>query len=195
MKTKELLTLFALMLISASSMAQENNSRFGFEFNADASMAVNKLGGTELNPGGGFEAIVHYQFMPHTGAYAGWGWNKFSANQSFAGSNSDFEETGYLFGIQFKHPFRGSSTSYFFRAGGLYNHIEIENNDGNIIEDTGHQLGLQLAAGVDIPLAGRWNLMPGLKFNSHSHTIDGDGKDRNLNLNYISARIGIVKTF
>ncbi len=123
MKKTGLLTLLAMILISTHSMGQESNNRFGFEFNADASMAVNKLGGTELKPGGGFEAIVHYQFMPHTGAYVGWGWNKFSADKSFAGLNMDFEETGYLFGIQLKHPFGVSSTSYYLRAGGLYNHI------------------------------------------------------------------------
>ena len=90
----------------------------------------------------------------------------------FAGSNTDFEETGYVIGLQFKHPVDGFLSSYYLRAGALYNHIEVENDNGDIIGDTGHGLGFQLAAGVDIPLGAKWSLTPGVKYNAVSGTAD-----------------------
>ena len=181
--------------MSTQVLAQETATKWGFEFNADASIATTKPGGTTLNPGAGFELMFHYRFMEHTGVYAGWGWNRFYADNSFAGKNIDFEETGYLFGVQFKHPLPINNLSYFVRAGGLYNHIELENKDGDIIEDTGHGLGFQVAAGVDIPLSKGWNLTPGIKFNYLDRDLNTNGEKTDLNLNYLSARIGFVKNF
>jgi hypothetical protein len=61
-----------------------------------------------------------------------------------------------------------SPVSYFVRAGALYCHIETENNDGDIISDTGHGVGYQVAGGIEVSLGKNWSLAPGLKFNSLS---------------------------
>jgi opacity protein-like surface antigen len=195
MKTKGLFALLVLALLSNSSIAQENEKRFGFELSGGASMATSKPGDTKLNPGFGIEGIFHYRFMPHLGVYGGWGWNKLAANYSFAGSDVCFEETGYVFGLQFKHPIGSLPLSYYLRAGGLYNHIEVENADGDIIGDTGHGFGFQLAAGVDYSLGKNWSLTPGVKFNSLSRDLEMGGTTTKLNLNYVSVRVGILKRF
>jgi len=195
MKTKKLIAVVILAMLTASSFAQQKEKRFGFELSGGASFATKNLYDASLKTGLGFEGIFHYRFMPYTGVYAGWGWNKFSADASFAGDNMDFEETGYVFGLQFKHPFGTSPVSYYLRAGGLYNHIEIENEEGDITEDTGHGFGWQLAGGVDLPLGRNWSLTPGVKFNSLSRDLDMEGTSAQLDLNYISVRVGILKKF
>ena len=194
MKTKGLIGLALFTLLSLSSIGQEKETKFGVELNGGVSFATRDLGGVDLNTGGGFEAVFHYRFMDHLGAYAGWGWNKFSTDDNFANSKVDFEETGYVIGLQFKHPIGTSSISYYTRLGGLYNHIEIEEGD-EIVEDTGHGLGFQIAAGFDIPLGSNWNINPGIKFNAISGDIDNNSTTTSLDLNYIMIRVGIVKNF
>ena len=195
MKTKALLILSFCILITGAVNAQENEKRFGIELNGGASVATSKPGETQLNPGFGFEGTLHYRILQHTGVYAGWGWNRFSADNSFAGIDVCFEETGYVFGLQFKHPIGNMPLSYYLRAGGLYNHIEIENAAADIIGDTGHGLGFQLGAGIDYNLGKNWSITPGLKFNSLSRDVEMEGVTTGLNHNYLSLKVGILKRF
>jgi len=194
MKTKVLIAV-AVLALTLSGFAQEKEKRFGFEVSGGASFATSDLGDANLQLGFGGEGIFHYRFMPHLGVYAGWGYNAFSAENSFAGNEIDFEETGYVFGLQFKHPIGISPVSYYVRAGALYNHIELENTDGKIISDTGHGFGWQAAGGVDIPLGRNWSLTPGVKFNSLSGDVNMEGTKTQLDLNYIQVRVGILKKF
>jgi opacity protein-like surface antigen len=195
MKTKALLITALIVTFFFSGNAQEKEKRFGFEVSTGASVAMKKLGGSTLNPGVGFEGIFHYRFIDHTGIYGGWGWNRFGADISIAGNDVCFEETGYVLGLQFKHPIGESATSYYFRAGGLYNHIEIENADGDITHDSGHGLGWQLAGGVDFQLGKNWSLTPGIKFNALNRDVQNAGVDVPLELNYLQVRVGILKRF
>jgi hypothetical protein len=195
MKTRTLVSIAFAIMVSVSTVAQENEKRFGFEFSSGVSVATSKLSETTLDTGLGFEGIFHYRFLTHTGVYAGWGWNQFGANDSFGGNDVCFEETGYVFGLQFKHPFGLSPVQYYLRAGGLYNHIETENSEGEIIDDTGHGLGWQLAGGIDVPLGKNWNFTPGIKFNALSRDSEFAGLTRELRYNYISLRLGILKRF
>ena len=195
MKTKVILSIALSLLITVATLAQENEKRFGFELNGGASLATTKPGDAKLNPGFGFEGIFHYRFMPFTGVYAGWGWNHFGADNSFAGADVCFEETGYIFGLQFKHPIGPMPLSYYLRAGGLYNHIEIENEAGDITGDTGHGLGFQLAAGIDYSLGKNWSITPGLKFNYLSGDVEMEDITTTLNHNYLSLRLGFLKRF
>ncbi len=194
MKTKVLIAV-AVLALTLSGFAQEKEKRFGFELSGGASFATRELGGADLKFGFGGEGIFHYRILPHAGVYAGWGYNTFSAENSFAGNEIDFEETGYVFGLQFKHPIGISPVSYYVRAGALYNHIELENTDGKIIGDTGHGFGWQAAGGVDIPLGRNWSLTPGVKFNSLSGDVNMEGTTTQLDLNYIQVRVGILKKF
>jgi hypothetical protein len=80
-----------------------------------------------------------------------------------------------VFGLQYKHAIGSTPLSYYLRAGGLYNHIEIENADGDIIGDTEHGLGWQFAAGIDYSLGKNWSITPGLKFNSLARDVEMNG--------------------
>ena len=195
MKTKVFTILGMVVLLTSGIFAQNSEKKFGFELNGGASLATKELSNTSLNAGGGFELLLHYRFITHLGVYAGWGWNKLSADNSFAGDDVCFEETGYVFGLQFMHPIGDSPFSYYARGGGLYNHLETENAEGDIINDTGHGLGFQLASGINYYLGKNWNLTGGVKFNSLSRDSDFEGVSKSLNYQYISFRIGFVKQF
>jgi hypothetical protein len=194
MKTKVLLVTVIMLVFLFSGNAQESDKRFGFEVSTGASVATKKLGGATLNPGVGFEGIFQYRFLPHFGAYGGWGWNKFGADESVFGNNIDFEETGYVLGLQFKHPIGQSKTSYYLRAGGLYSHIEVEDG-GDVTLNSGHGLGWQAAGGFDFQLGNNWSLTPGVKFNSLNRDVDNEGTNVPLDLNYLQLRIGLCKKF
>jgi len=194
MKTKGL-AFAMLVLFSLSSFAQESEKRFGFELNSGVSFATKEINDTRLNIGFGIEGNFQYRFMPHLGVYAGWGWNRSGADQSFAGKDVCFEETGYVFGLNFKHPVGTSKLAYYVRAGALYNHIETENAEGDVIADSKHGFGYQLAGGLDINLGRNWSFTPGLKFNSLSRDTEVEGISKQLDYQYISARIGFTKKF
>ncbi len=195
MTTKGFITLLMIILFTAQAFNQENRKRTGLELNGGISIATNKLEGTRLNAGFGFEGIFHYRLLPHAGIYAGWGWNRFEARHSFAGNDICFEETGYIAGIEYSHSIGASPVACYLRAGGLFNHIETENAAGDIINDSGHGPGWQVAAGLEVPVGTKWTLTPGVKFNSLSRATDFEGVTRNLNQNYVSARIGILRSF
>jgi len=195
MKTHILTTGLLLMLLSLTTMAQERDSRFSFEISAGPAYSFGDLGGSDVKLGGGFECIFHYDLMPHTGIYTGWGWNHFSSDDSFLNEETGFEETGYVIGLQYKRPLHGSGMKYYIRGGALFNHLEIENEAGDIVADTGHGWGWQLATGVDIPMGKNWHFIPGWKFNSLSRTLDYEQTKTNLDLDYVSFRVGFMKEF
>jgi|AntRauTorckE5430_2_1112549.scaffolds.fasta_scaffold17827_2 hypothetical protein len=179
---------FALILINAK--AQDSGRRLSFELSGGAGFPVQKLGGTELETGLNLEGTLHYRLLEHTGIYAGWGWAHFAGNDQL-----DYEETGYVMGLTFEHPFPQSSINYYLRAGALYNHLEVEDDSGEIIDDTGHGWGIQAAAGVDIPIGSKWSLTPGVKFHALDRSLDNGGQINNLDLRYLSARVGLRKRF
>jgi hypothetical protein len=127
--------------------------------------------------------------------YGGWGWNHFNSEESYAGPDMDFEETGYIIGLQFKQPIGSSPVSYFVRAGALYCHIETENNDGDIISDSGHGFGWQIAGGIEISLGKKWGLVPNVKYNSLSRETEYEGNTYQLDYHYVGIRLGIIKRF
>lgn len=195
MKTKAFSTLLMFAILSFNTIAQENEKRFRIEVNGEASIVSSELSGASLNTGLGFETIFQYRFMPYTSVYGGWGWSHFSAKESFAGPDIDFEQTGYILGLQFLRPISSTPVSYFVRAGLLYSHIELENNAGNIISDTGHGVGFQVAGGIEVSMGKNWSLSPGFKFNSLSGETEVEGVNYQLDHRYVSVRIGVVKRF
>ena len=194
MKTKVLFLSATLSVISMISFAQ-NAKRFAFELSAGPSFATQKLADADLKTGMGFEANFQYRFVEKVSLYAGWGWNRFSAEESFAGHDMDFEETGYILGLEFKQLIGNSGISVFGRGAALYSHIEIENKEGDIKYDTKHGWGWQVAAGVDIPLGKNWSLTPGVEFNYLNRDVRISDIEWDLKQNYISARIGFAKKF
>jgi hypothetical protein len=128
LNTRSFRVVFGVTLVMAvvlRSNAQEH--RFGFEIRPGVSFPTTEREDTKLKTGFGFELMGTYRFMPHVFAYAGWGWNTFSSDRSFAGPKMDFEEPGHIFGLIFLHPSPNDLPfAYFVKAGAIYNHIEAE---------------------------------------------------------------------
>lgn len=195
MKTKLFIALAIFAVITTSGNAQEKDKRFSLELNGGPAFPTKEFV-EGIRMGFGFEGTFQYRILPYAGVYGGWGANWLSTESSVSSENNmDYEETGYVLGLYFNQPIGSTNLSYYVRAGALYNHIEIENSDGDIVDDSGHGPGFQLAAGLDINLGSGWSLTPGLKFNYLSRETELEGITKQLDYQYLSARIGIMKRF
>lgn len=191
---KLLLTIVAVTLLTLFNQSYAQD-KWGLEFRPGVNYATQDIADADLGLGFGAELTIAYRFMPHLAAYAGWSYNNFAADQSFAGADASFEETGYTFGLQFIHPIGESDIKYLVRAGGTYNHIEIENNSGDIIIDSGHGLGWQAEAGLVIPLNEKFSLLPSLRYRSLNRDIEIENVSTSVDLNYLSVGVGLSWSF
>ena len=162
---------------------------------SDIPASSQDLGDADLGIGVGFEGTVAYRFMPHLAAYGGWDWYHFSADQSFAGADVDVEEAGYAFGLQFVHPLGESSLAYFIRAGGILSHIEMENDEGDIVADSKQGLGWEVGAGMVFSLGDRWHLAPGVRYRSLSRDIEIGAASTPVDLTYLAVEVGLSRSF
>lgn len=194
MKARVFITLAIFSVLSTTVDAQEKDKKFTFEISGGPSFPTKEFV-EGIKTGFGFECTFQYRFLPHTGVYGGWGANWLSTESSNSVNNMDYEETGYVLGLDFRHPIGDSKLAYYVRAGALYNHIESENADGEILDDTKHGAGLQLAGGLDVNLGKNWSLTPGIKFNYLSRNTNLEGVQNQLDYQYISTRVGIAKKF
>lgn len=195
MRTTILTLTTIAMLTGALSAAAQAPDRWAVELRANGAMPTQDLGDDPLDTGFGFEATVRYRFLPHLAAYAGWDWIRFSADQSFAGPDMDIEETGYAFGLRFEHPIRGARTAAWVRAGGTYDHLEVEDTDGEIIADSGHGLGWELGAGVATAFREGWSLTPGIRYRSLSRDIEAGDATTPVDLRYFAFEVGLARSF
>jgi long-subunit fatty acid transport protein len=182
--------MFVLVITMQTIEAQ---NRVSIEFKPGIDFPTQKIGDAELNTGFGFEGTLAYRFMPHLSVYGGWGWHKFSSDNAFSQLEADIEETGYTFGFQFIHPLRSSQLDYFLGFGGIYNHLEIENNDGEIVTDSDHGLGWQAEIGIVVSIGKNWSLKPGVRYRSLSREIDFKNESFDSDLTYFEFGIGISK--
>jgi long-subunit fatty acid transport protein len=192
---KHVVTVIIGLVILFASYPVEAQDRWSLEIRSGAAFATQDLGDADLGVGFGFEGTVAYRFMPHLAAYAGWDWCHFSADQSFAGADVDVEETGYAFGLQFVHPLGASSLAYFIRAGGILNHIEIENDGRDIVADSKQGLGWEVGAGVVLSLGDCWRLAPGVRYRSLSRDIEIGVASTPVDLTYLAVEVGLSRSF
>jgi len=155
-----------------------------------------KLAGTELDMGVGFGVTVAWRVQPHLHVYGGWDWLHFGSDNSFAGSDRDFEETGYTFGLRFEHPL-GDASRLLYRvdAGGTYKHVEIEDVDGDIIADSKHGLGYEAGLGLLWPAGDAWRFGPTIRFRSLSPDFDINGVTTSGTLRYVGLEMGVSRRF
>lgn len=192
---KKIFIAFAILVLTNTFTQVVAQDKWSLELRPGVNYAVKDISDADLESGFGGELTIAYRFMPHLSAYAGWSYNNFAAEQSFAGPDASFEETGYTFGLQFIYPIEDFNISYIIRAGATYNHIEIENNYGDIIIDSGHGLGWQAEAGIVMPLSNKLQLMPSIRYRSLSRDITIESTNTPVQLNYISIGFGLRWSF
>jgi hypothetical protein len=190
--------VLACLALSAFLSAQslQAQSPWRFELRGGPAFPTSDLDNASLGTGFGFEGSVGYRIQPHLRVYGGWDWHRFTADASFAGIDNDFEETGYAVGLLFEHPFGNSeSVAFQLRAGGTYNHIEIENAAGDPVADSEHGLGWEGGAGLAVRFGEAWQVSPGVRFRSLSEDFAFAGATTAGDLRYVALEIGVARNF
>lgn len=185
--------LLALTIGGSSTLAAQG--RVSVELRAGAAVPTADLGDVDLATGFGFEGTVAYRFIEHLALYGGWDWHRFTPSDEPAGSELDVEETGYAFGLRFQHPLGGASGPQVqLRAGGTYNHIEIEEGS-EITADSDHGLGWEAGVGLLFGLGDRWLLGPGIRYRSLTRELTADGVTGDVDLRYLTLELAVSRTF
>jgi hypothetical protein len=170
--------------------------RVAVDLRTVGAVSTERLAGTELSVGGGFGATVAYFVRPHLAVYGGWDWLHFQADNSFAGADMGFGETGYTAGLRFEHPI-GRSEHPLFRieGGGTYKHMEIENPAGDVVADSGHELGFEAGGGVVFAIGTAWRLTPTLRFRALTPAFEITGVTTRSDLRYVGIELGLSRRF
>lgn len=193
-------TIIGIAALSLATLFQATSldaqDRWGIELRGNGALATQDAARDSHEYGYGLEGNVQYRFLEHVSAYAGWGWSHFDAVDAIAGPGMELEETGYVLGLRFDHPLRqGWSTSGWVRTGATYNHLELENASGDIVDDSGHGLGWEFAAGLSVPLHRGWNMTPGIRYRSLSRDLEVEGMGAPVELQSVAFEVGLVRRF
>jgi hypothetical protein len=175
-------------LIASHTGAQ---GRWSAELQTGINIPVKEFANADLNTGFGFDANIGLRVMPHLFINTGWGWNRFSSDDT----HLDYEETGYTFGARFVHPFKGSALNYFVGSSAIYKHIETEDEEGDVIYDTDHGWGWQAEAGLGIKLGEKTRLTPFIRYRSITRDIKSGDVTSSGDLQYLSGGVGISWSF
>jgi hypothetical protein len=186
------IAIAALLTASATALQAQETGTFSLELRGGAGLPTKDLGTADLNTGVNLEFTANVQVMPHLALYAGWDWANFALKQDI-GDYADVEDTGYAFGARFFAPSLGPVTPWL-RAGGVYDHIELEGDDDDVdILSADHTLGWEAGAGAAIALGSSWSLTPGVRYRTFSPELDE--LDGEVDMSYLTIDIGISKTF
>lgn len=183
----------ATLLLLVSAGAAQAQSPLGLEVRGGAAFATADLGDATLRTGGGLELTGTYRVMQHIHVYAGWDYHSFPMDTPFGGAKYDVDLTGYAFGLQFQHPLAGRLGGWL-RAGGMYSHIELENDAGTTMADSGHEFGWEVGGGLRLPLGSNLALTPGVRYRTLSADLDV-GEKRAVDLSFVAVEAGLSWTF
>ena len=192
---KNILSLALCITVFSVSQPANAQNNWSLEIRGDGASTTREPAETDLGTGFGLEASLAYYFMPHLAVYGGWGWKNFTADRSWAGADADFEETGYRFGLQFNHPLGDTGINSLLSAGGIYSHIEVEDEHGTISADSGHRFGGEAGVGLVIGLGERLSLIPNVRYHYLPATITSNGQKQDADLGYLSYGLSLAWTF
>lgn len=164
------------------------------ELRGGAALPTADLGDATLDGGGGFGAFIAYRLRQHIDAYAGWEWHHFTTDKPFAGGDYDVEDTGYSFGLELRHPAL-LPFGLWARAGGIYNHVVLEDANGDVVADSGHELGWEAGGGAWVPLTQQLALMTGVRYRTFSATLNPGAGHVPVDLSYVAAELGVTWMF
>jgi opacity protein-like surface antigen len=183
----------ATLVQAAPAVAQ---NRWGVELRGMGAISTQDAAQDTHENGAGAEANVQYRFLPHLAVYGGWSYTQFPALESLGGPDMDLEETGYLFGLRFEHPLReGSRLNGWVRTGATITHLELDDPEEGIVDDTGHGLGWEVGAGLALPFGGNWSVTPGVRYHALSRDLEIDGTTTEVDLKYVAFEVGISRRF
>lgn len=124
----------------------------------------------------GFGGDVFFSVSPRLSIYGGYGIEKF---------DSDVESSGFEAGAKFIFASPGSGVLPWVRGGAILHKLE---NGGLIQVESDRSLGIQAAAGVDIPLGNVLSFSPAVRY--QTYTPDFDGLDDG-SVSFVSLDFGV----
>lgn len=191
-----LLTLTAAVAATAfATVDARAQERWGVDIHATGGIATQDGVRDDSEAGFGFGANLHVQVLPNVFLYGGWDWTRYQALEAIAGPDVDLEETGYALGARFERPIGSSSTAWWVRTGALYNHFELEDDGGDLIDDTGHGLGWEAGAGVAVAFGNGWSFVPGIRYRSVSRDVEIGDLETEVALQAVTLEIGLRRHF
>lgn len=184
----------ALLIVSAGAAQAQVALQPGLELRGGAAFPTQDLGDAELKTGGAVELMANLRVLPHVHVYGGWGYTAFRMDKGLLGNKYDVEETGYNFGMQFRHPVYNSIGAWLM-GGGIVKHIELENDAGDLVADSGHELGWEVGGGMTVPVAAGIAFTPGVRYRTFSADVTLGNTTVPVDLSYVTAEIGVLWTF
>jgi hypothetical protein len=73
--------------------------------------------------------------------------------------------------------------------------VEIENQDGDILFDSGHSLGFEFGAGLTFAIGDAWRFVPMARFRSLSPEFDMNNSVMKGDLRYVGLEAGFSLRF
>jgi opacity protein-like surface antigen len=192
------LVLMGVLLAAMPSTATAQR-RWDIALQGGAAFPTMDLFDTDLDVGFGFEGTVSYRFLSSVAVYAGWDWHRFTTDTegpSFIGEDVDVEETGYVLGLRYQHELgEANSPAVMLRGGVTLNHIELEDEAGDLESDSGHGLGYEVGAGFSLPLGERVRLGLEGRYRSLDRDLTVDSITLPVTLAYATAELGLRWSF
>jgi opacity protein-like surface antigen len=179
----------ALLLIAGANAVQAQGG-FAVEVRGGAAIPAEDMGQAELKTGGGAELTLGARVLPHVWVYGGWAYYQLRTDPPVAAAKIEVETTGYAFGAQFQHPVM-ERVAGFVRAGGIVRHVEIEDRAGDVIADSGHELGWEAGGGLNIAIGRNLALTPGVRYSTLPVTI----QNVDVDLSFVAIDIGLRYSF
>lgn len=169
--------------------------RWTVELRGGGNVATEQFANVDLEPRVGFEGGVGLRVAPDLYLYGAWDWQQHRSKTPLFGVTADVEDTGYAFGLRYVAPV-ASRAKPWVRAGGLYNHVEIENsNTGSLVADSEHTFGFEVGGGLDVALNDAWSLTPGVRYRRFELDVRRGSVRSPTTLSYITYDVGLMLKF
>lgn len=184
--------VLSLLFVASPLFAQ---SRVTAEVRGGVNVAVDEFAAVDLKTGAGLEMGLGVRVAPDLFVYGAWDWQNRAAKTPLFGTTADVEDTGYAFGLRYVAPLSGRAKPWL-RVGGLFNHVEIEDEDaGDLIADSKHTFGFEVGGGLDVALNDRWSLTPGVRYRRFEPKVRFGGAESSSTLSYVTFDVGIALKF
>lgn len=184
--------LLSFLFVASPLLAQP---RWTAEVRGGVNVAVDEFASVDLHTGAGLEIGLAARVAPDLFVYGAWDWQHREVKTQLFGTKADVEDTGYAFGLRYDAPLSPRAKPWV-RAGGIFNHVEIENDDaGDLIADSKHTLGFEAGGGLDVTLNDRWSVTPGVRYRWFEPKVRSGGAESSSTLSYVTFDIGIALKF
>jgi hypothetical protein len=193
MRHRPIFIVLAMTAIAQTATSQlQPIPRLSLDIRGNLGVPMSELSDTDLGTGIGLGAVAAVRLHPYVAAYGGWDWLHFGTSTSFAGTDRDFEETGYTLGLRFDHPVPFERGIRFrVETGAMYKHVEIEGSDGSLVGDSGHRLGFEGGAGFTLGWSSKLSLIAMSRYRSLDPRFTIGSATTTGSLRYVGLEVGL----